>query len=119
MLKTAPKPHIPAGELAQVLAGLRAGIAPGKLAREVTSRHPEDRGMGPRLLDLAFACLWLAERIPISDILTMLECRHRFDLSPAQCRAHAVEIVWAVQHEISPLEDRSIQPSKEHDYAAA
>ena len=119
MLKTAPKPRIPAGELAQALAGLRVGLDPGKLAREVASRHPENLGLAPRLLDVASACLWLADAVPVADILTMLECRHRFDLSPTQCRAHAVEILWSVQHEIDPVNLSPITTPKEREYAAA
>lgn len=119
MLNTVPKPHVPAGELTRVLAALRSGIAPGKLAREVASRHLEEPSLSARLLDLASACLWLADGVPVADVLTMLECRHRFELSPTQCRAHAVEILWDVQHEIGPLDHQLIPTSKERDYAAA
>ena len=119
MLKTVTKPCIPVGELAQVLAGLRVGLDPGKLAREVASRHPEDPSLGSRFVDLASACLWLADAVPVADILTMLECRHRFDLSPTQCRVHAAEILWIVQHEVGTLDHHPITTSKEHDYAAA
>lgn len=119
MLKTPPKARIPVGELTRVLAALKAGVAPGKLAREVASRHPEDSGLSARLLDLASACLWLAEGVPVTDVLTMLECRHRFELSPTQCRAHAVEILWTVQHEIDSLDDNLITTPKERKYAAA
>jgi hypothetical protein len=119
MLKTAPNPRIPAGELARALAALGAGFAPGKLAREVACRHPEDPSLAPRILDLASACLWLADGVPVADVLTMLECRHRFELSPTQCRAHAVEILWTVQHEIDPLDNHPITTPKEREYAAA
>jgi hypothetical protein len=119
MLKTPPKPRIPVGELTRVLATLKAGVAPGKLAREVASRHPEDPGLAARLLDLASACLWLADSVPVADVLTMLECRHRFDLSPTRCRAHAVEILWTIQHEVDPLDDRPTTTPKEREYATA
>lgn len=119
MLKTAPKPGIPAGELARVLAALRAGVAPGKLARDLASRHSEEPSLTARLLDLASACLWLADGVPVADVLTMLECRHRFELSPTQCRARAVEILWAAQHDIDPLDHHPIPTPKERDYAAA
>jgi hypothetical protein len=119
MLKTAPNPRIPACELARVLAALRAGLAPGKLAREIASRHPEDPGLASRLLDLASASLWLADGVPVADVLTMLEWRHRFELSPDQCRAHAVEILWIVQHEIDPLDYHPTPTPKEREYAAA
>jgi len=119
MLKTPPKPCIPVGELTRVLAALKAGVAPGKLAREVASRHPEDPGLGSRFVDLASACLWLGEGVPVADVLTMLECRHRFELSPTKCRAHAVEILWTIQHEIGPLDHHPITTPKEREYAAA
>ena|SRR5579862_6082803 len=119
MLKTPRKTGIEAGEFARVLAALRAGIDPGRLAREVAFRHPEDHGRISHVRDLASAFLWLGEGVPVADVLTMLECRHRFDLSPSQCQAHAVEILLAVQHEIAPQEDPPILPSKEHEYAAA
>jgi hypothetical protein len=119
MLKTTRKAGIEAGEWARVLAALRAGIDHGKLAHEVAARHPEDPGLAAHLLDLASACLWLAEGFPIADILTMLECGHRFDLSPAQCRAHAVEILWAAKNETDPLDEHPIPTQKERQYAAA
>ena len=119
MLKTPLKPRIPVGELTRVLAALKAGVAPGKLAREVASRHPENPGRARCLLDLASASLWLEEAVPVADILTMLECRHRVDLSPTQCRAHAVEILWTIQHEIDPLNLSPITTPKEREYAAA
>lgn len=119
MLKTTRKTRSEAGELARVLAALRAGIDHGRLAREVASRHREDPGRVSHVLDLASACLWLVEDLPVADILTMLECRHRIDLSPCQCRAHAVEILWAAQHEIAFLDEHSIPNPKEHENAAA
>ena len=119
MLKTAPKPPIPVGELTRVLAAVKAGVAPYKLAREVASRHAEDPGLGSRIVDLASACLWLGEGVPIADVLTMLESRHRFDLSPTQCRALAVEILWTIQHVIGPLNHHPITTPKERQYAAA
>lgn len=51
-------------------------------------------------LDIASAKLWLAQGSPIADVLTMLEVRHRFELSAADCRAYAIEILWAVQQPI-------------------
>ena len=47
--------------------------------------------------DIRAAQDWLACGAPIGDVLTMLEVRHRFDLSASDCRAYAVEILWAAQ----------------------
>lgn len=56
-----------------------------------------NRACNRRRFDIASARQWLAEGAPISDVLTMLEVRHRFDLSSADCRAYAVEILRAQQ----------------------
>lgn len=63
-----------------------------------TTRKREHFGMGARrLADIASAKLWLTQGSPIADVLTMLEVRHRFELSAADCRAYAIEILWAAQ----------------------
>ncbi len=51
-------------------------------------------------LDIASAKLWLAQGTPIADVLIMLEVRHRFELSTADSRAYAIEILWAAQQQI-------------------
>jgi hypothetical protein len=53
-----------------------------------------------RITDTASARLWLAEGAPIADVLTMLEVRRRFELSPDSARAYAVEILSAARTEI-------------------
>ena len=50
-----------------------------------------------RRLDIASARQWLAEGAPISDVLTMLEVRHRFELPSADGRAYAIGILRAAQ----------------------
>lgn len=50
-----------------------------------------------RRADIASARLWLAEGAPAADVLTMLEVRHRFELSSADSRAYVVEILSAAQ----------------------
>jgi pilus assembly protein CpaF len=59
------------------------------------------------------------EGAPVADVLTMLEVRHRFDLSLADCRAYAVEILLAAQQEIDACNPRPIPTTKETRYAAA
>lgn len=45
--------------------------------------------------DIQSAQLWLADGAPLGDVLTMLEAKHRFEFSPAECRAYAVQILWS------------------------
>jgi hypothetical protein len=117
MLKSTPNGDVSAGEVARVLAALRAGIDPGKLTREVAARHPENPRAAGHVMDLALACLWLSEGAPIGDVLTMLECRHRFDLSSAACQVYAVEILGAVERHLQALEGRPNPTPKESEYA--
>jgi hypothetical protein len=103
----------------RVLAALRSGIDPAKLTRELAAQHPGDAGFARRLVDTASAHLWLADGAPVADVLTMLEVRHRFELSPTAARAYAVEILWAVEHTSEALNPHSIPIAKETRYAAA
>jgi hypothetical protein len=74
-----------------------------------------NRACNRRRLDIAEARQWLAEGAPISDVLTMLEVRHRFDLSSADCRVYAVEILRAAQQAIrSPKPTLSPQRKEAH-----
>jgi len=68
--------------------------------------------------DIRSARLWLAEGIPIGDVLTMLEARHRFELSLADCRAYAVQILWSAEA-LCQLETDRIPNPKESRNAAA
>ena len=56
-----------------------------------------NRACNRRRLDIASARQWLVEGAPIADVLTMLQVRHRFELSSADCRTYAVEILRAAQ----------------------
>ena len=119
MLKSTSKCDVSDSEIARILAALRAGIDPGKLTREIATRHADNPGAARRHVDVALACLWLAEGAPIGDVLTMLESRHRFELSSAACRAYAVEIIWPAERHVQAIEDHPNTAPKEHDYAAA
>ena len=119
MLKSMRKVTASSDEFIRILAALRAGIDPAKLARELAAQHPGDAGFARRLVDTASARLWLADGIPIADVLTMLEVRHHIQLSPTAARAHAVEILWDVRHLIDGYSTHSIPPAKETRYAAA
>lgn len=119
MLKSIPKPGALAGEVGRILAALQAGIDASKLVRKVAVHHPENPAVARRLVDLGLACLWLVENAPASDVLTMLEIRHRFELSSAACRSYAVEILRAAEGELQVLRDHPKSTPKEHEYAAA
>ncbi len=119
MLKTMRKAAAQSNDSGRVLAALWSGIDPAKLTRELAAQHPGDAGFARRLVDAASARLWLADGAPIADVLTMLEVRHRFELSPANARAYAVEVLWAAQHSTEAINPHSIPTSKEIRYAAA
>lgn len=68
--------------------------------------------------DVRLAQDWLADGAPVADVITVLEARHRFELSPAHCRALAVEILWDALGRSQPNADLNPNP-KESAYAAA
>jgi hypothetical protein len=109
-------------ESACVRVALQAANGTGNLARELASRHSQEhRSAVPsrRLADIASARLWLADGFPIADLLTILEVRHRFELSPDVARAYAVEILSAARVEIHPANQPVIAHRKEIQNAAA
>lgn len=52
-----------------------------------------------RMADANSVRLWLREGFPVADVLTMLEVRHRFELSPDSARTHAIEVLLAIEAE--------------------
>ena len=62
---------------------------------------------------------WLAEGVPIADVLTMLEVRRRFELSAHVCRTYAVEILSTVRAEIPTTSQPRITHRKEFRNAVA
>ncbi len=70
-------------------------------------------------LDIVSAKLWLSQGAPIADVLTMLEVRHRFEFSSADCKAYATEILWAAQQQIHPTKPTLKPFRKESCHAAA
>ena len=72
-----------------------------------------------RLADIASANLRLANGAPMTDVLTMLEVRHRFELSSADCRAYATEVLWAAQQQIHTTKPNLKPHRKEPHHAAA
>jgi len=66
-----------------------------KLTRELASRRsdkPNPLYYAQRTVDVASARLWLIEGVNMDDIITMLECRRRFEIPAALCSARAREI---------------------------
>ena len=119
MLKTKRDLGFSSNDFSRVLAALRASIDPAKLAREFAAQHPCDAGFARHNVDTASARLWLDDGALAADVLTMLEVRHRFELSPGRARAYAGEILRTVQHSIDGCIPHAIPTTKEARYAAA
>lgn len=68
-----------------------------KAARKRRHYQAANPRIAGRRDDTVLANVWLAEGAPIADVLTMLETLHRFELSAVDCRAYAIEILWAAQ----------------------
>ena len=105
-----------------IRVALHAANSTGNLARELASRHSQEHRsavLSRRQADTASARLWLADGFPIADVLTMLEVRSRFELSPDVARAYAVEILSAARAEIHLANQPVIAHRKESLHAAA
>jgi hypothetical protein len=105
-----------------IRVAIQAAKGTGNLASELASRHSkEHRFAVPSrwLADTASARLWLADGFPLADVLTMLEVRRRFELSPDVARAYAVEILSAARAEIVTANQPLITHRKESLHAAA
>jgi hypothetical protein len=72
-----------------------------------------------RVADSLSARQWLAEGAPVADILTMLEVRRRFELSPHDCRTYAVEILSAARVEMNNVNQPRTAHRKEPANAVA
>ena len=80
---------------AWVSQGLADGRDAAKLTKELASRRsdkPNPLYYAQRTVDVASARLWMLEGVPHEDIVTMLECRRRFEISTTLCSARAREI---------------------------
>jgi hypothetical protein len=89
---------------AWVCARLTHGQDARKLTHELIVRRPDKADpvyYAQRTVDVASACLWLAEGIPIDDVITMLEVRRRFEIPAALCSARAREIAATAQRMIT------------------
>ncbi len=99
--------HSPSEEdWAWVCSQLTRGVDATKLTRELASRRADKSNplyYAQRTVDVASARLWLAEGIPIGDVITMLEVRHRFEFPAAIARARAQEIAATAERMIARL----------------
>jgi hypothetical protein len=71
---------------------LAHGKNAANLTRELAARRsdkPNPLYYALRTVDVASARLWLIEGIRIDDVITMLECRRRFEIPAALCSARA------------------------------
>jgi hypothetical protein len=83
---------------------LAHGRDAAKLTHELASRRfdkGDPRYYSMRTVDIASARLWLADGIPINDVITMLEVRRRFEIPAALCTARAREIAATAQRMIA------------------
>lgn len=89
---------------AWISGSLRQGKDASKLTRELAARgsdKPNPLYYAQRTVDVASAHLWLLEGIRIDDVITMLECRRRFDIPGALCSARAREIAATAERMIA------------------
>jgi len=89
---------------AWICSQLRQGKDAVKLTRELAARRsdkPNPIYYAQRTVDVASAYLWLLEGIRIDDVITMLECRHRFEIPSALCSARAREIAATAQRMVA------------------
>jgi hypothetical protein len=83
---------------------LAHGRDAAKLTQELASRRadkPAPLYYSQRTVDVASAYLWFADGTRIEDVITMLEVRRRFELSPALNFARAREIAATAQRMIT------------------
>jgi hypothetical protein len=87
-----------------VCARLAHGQDASKLTHELAARRSDKSDplyYAQRTIDVASARLWLADGIPIDDIITMLEVRRSFEIPAALCSARAREIAATAQRMIA------------------
>jgi hypothetical protein len=89
---------------ALVCAQLARDMDAAKLTRELASRRADKSDplyYAQRTVDVASAYLWLGLRIPIDNVITMLEVRRRFEIPAALCKVRAREIAATAQRMIA------------------
>ena len=103
--------------LTAALWALEDGIESDALTEKLTKLYGQEYGR--KIVDTASVRLWLAEGVPPSDAMTMLECRRRVELSPCDCRAYAIEILLTVRQAIQVEDGPLISSRKDLRHVAA
>ena len=83
---------------------LAHGKDAAKLTRELATRRsdkPSPLYYAQRTVDVASARLWLLEGVRMDDVITMLDCRRRFEIPTALCLARGREIAMTAQRMIA------------------
>jgi hypothetical protein len=89
---------------AWVCAQLAHDMDATKLTHELASRRADKSDplyYAQRTVDVASARLWLADGIPIDDVITMLEVRRSYEIPAALLKARAREIAATAQRMIA------------------
>lgn len=105
-----------------ILTELRRGNNAANLTRELAMRRadkPNPLYYAQRTVDLASARLWLADRIPIGEVITMLEVRRHFEIPDPMCSARAREIAMTAQRMIERRDTGLKSQYKENHNATA
>lgn len=104
---------------------IEAGHDPSKLTHELARRRsdkPNPLYYAQRTVDIASARDWFLAGAPFDDVITMLECRRRFELPASLCTSRAREIATTAQRMVRSFRrpvSRSSTNTKEIHHATA
>jgi hypothetical protein len=104
---------------------IEAGHDPSKLTHELARRRsdkPNPLYYAQRTVDIASARDWFLAGAPFDDVITMLECRRRFELPSSLCTSRAREIATTAQRMVRSSRrpvSRSSTNTKEIHHATA
>jgi hypothetical protein len=101
--KGSGKPTNSEHDWAWILHELSCGKDAGELTKALAERRPDKPNplyYAQRTVDVASARMWLAEGVPMAEVITMLQVRRRCEISSALCSARAHEIAFTAQRMI-------------------
>lgn len=104
---------------------IEAGHDPSKLTHELARRRsdkPNPLYYAQRTVDIASARDWFLAGAPFDDVITMLECRRRFEFPASLCTSRAREIATTAQRMVRSSRrpvSRSSTNTKEIHHATA
>lgn len=107
---------------AWVCSQLAHGKDAAKLTRELALRRADKSDplyYAQRTVDVASARLWLADGIPIDDVITMLEVRRRLEIPAALQKSRSREIAATAQRMIARQKTHLKPQPKGDEYATA